>query len=62
MSQAKQQGFKEGEEKALKAGRASVEGGGKPTSDENISMEKFDKMSSAEQEKYLISKGAFKTR
>ena len=62
VSQAKQQGFKEGEEKALKAGRASVEGGGKPTSDENISMEKFDKMSSAEQEKYLISKGAFKTR
>ncbi len=62
VDQAKQQGFKEGEEKALKADRASVEGGGKGAIEENMSLEKFDKMTSAEQEKYLISKGAYKTR
>jgi hypothetical protein len=60
VDQAKQQGFKEGEEKALKAERASVEGGGKGAIEENMTVEKFDKMSSADQEKFLISKGAIR--
>jgi hypothetical protein len=60
MAIAKQQGIQEGEDKAVKASRAVVEGGGKQAIEENMSMEKFDSMSSAEMEKYLISKGAIR--